>query len=97
MSEERQHDEPQDENEEYEEGEYEDQPAPTPFDNPFFLPVLLWAFAGWFAYDIITGAEAYQEFPIFNQGGCAVMSALAAYFTWSAIKEKRAERDGSSD
>jgi hypothetical protein len=75
----------------------EDQPAPTPFDNPFFLPVLLWAGAAWFGYDIVTDAEAYQKYPLFNQGGLALLSVLAIYFTRSAIKEKREEREGSSD
>ena len=75
----------------------EDGPASTPFDNPFFLPVLLWAFAAWFGYDIATNAEAYQNNPKFNQYGLVIMSALALYFTRSAIKEKRAERDGSTD
>ena len=77
--------------------EEEDQPASTPFDNPFFLPVLLWAFAAWFGWDIVTDAEAYQNYPLFNQGGFALLSVLAIYFTWSAIKEKRAEREESSD
>ena len=75
----------------------EDRPASTPFDNPFFLPVLLWAFAAYFGYDIVTDAEAYQNYPLFNQGGFALLSALAIYFTWSAIKEKRAAREKSSD
>ena len=75
----------------------EEEPAPTPFDNPFFLPVLLWAFAAWFGYDIVTDAEAYQKYPLFNQGGLALLSVLALYFTRSAIKERRAEREGSSD
>ena len=75
----------------------EDRPASTPFDNPFFLPVLLWAFAAWFGYDIVTNAEAYQNNPKFNEYGLMITSALALYFTWSAIKEKRAEREGSSD
>jgi hypothetical protein len=78
-------------------GEDEDQPASTPFDNPFFLPVLLWAFAGWFAWDIVTNAKAYQDHPKFNEYGLLVFSVLALYFTWSAIKERRAERDKSSD
>ena len=77
--------------------EGEDRPASTPFDNPFFLPVLLWAFAAWFGYDIVTNAEAYQKYPLFNQIGCAVCSVLALYFTRSAIKEKRAEREKSPD
>lgn len=78
-------------------GDDEDRLAPTPFDNPFFLPVLLWAFAGWFAFDIVTDAQAYQDNPKFNEWGLVIMSALALYFTWSAIKEKRAEREKSSD
>ena len=78
-------------------GDEEDRLSPTPFDNPFFLPVLLWAFAGWFAFDIVTNAQAYQDNPKFNEYGLLVMGALALYFTWSAVKEKRAEREKSSD
>jgi len=77
--------------------ESEDRPASTPFDNPFFLPVLLWAFAGWFAFDIFTNAQAYQDHPKFNIGGLLLTSILALYFTWSAIKERRAERENSPD
>ena len=75
----------------------EGKPAPTPFDNPFFLPVLLWAFAGWFAWDIVTEAKAYLDHPKFNQYGLLVMIVAALYFTWSAWKERRAERNNSSD
>ena len=75
----------------------EGQPASTPFDNPFFLPVLLWAFAAWCAWDIVTNAPAYQENPKFNEYGLLITGVLALYFTWSAIKEKRAEREKSSD
>ena len=71
--------------------EGDDQSASTPFDNPYFLPVLLWAFAAYFGYDIVTDAEAYQNYPLFNQGGFALLSVLAIYFTWSAIREKRNE------
>ena len=71
--------------------EDEDQAASTPFDNPYFLPVLLWAFAAYFGYDIVTDAEAYQKYPLFNQGGFALLSVLAIYYTWSAIREKRDE------
>ena len=31
--------------------EEEDGPARTPFDNPFFLPVMLWLFTAWFIPD----------------------------------------------
>ena len=87
----------QDDNPQSDDVEVEEGPAPTPFDNPFFLPVLLWAFAAWFGYDIVTDAEAYQKYPLFNQGGFAALSILAIYFTWSAVRERRAERENSSD
>jgi hypothetical protein len=90
-------DQRQDDDRQNDDAEGEDRPAPTPFDNPFFLPALLWAFAAWFGYDIVTDAEAYQNYPLFNQGGFALLSLLAIYFTRSAIKEKRAERERSSD
>jgi len=90
-------DQRQDDNHRNDDEEGEERPAPTPFDNPFFLPVLLWAFAAWFGYDIVTNAPAYQDHPRFNEYGLVIMSVLALYFTWSAIKEKRAERERSSD
>ena len=66
----------------------EESPASTPFDNPFFLPVVLWGLALWFGWDIVTDAEAYQNYPMFNLGGFAVLSVLAIYFTRSALKER---------
>ncbi len=74
----------------------EESPASTPFDNPFFLPAVLWALALWFGWDIVTDAEAYQKYPMFNLGGFAVLSVLATYFTRSAIKE-RAEQGRRGD
>ena len=82
---------------ESDESDEDDGPAPTPFDNPFFLPVLLWAFAAWFGWDIVTDADAYQNNPRFNQYGLAGFSLAAIYFTWSAIREKRAGKDAPSD
>ncbi len=78
-------------------GREEESPASTPFDNPFFLPAVLWALALWFGWDIVTDAEAYQKYPMFNLGGFSVLSIAAIYFTRSAIKEKRAEREGRVD
>jgi hypothetical protein len=72
-------------------------PSPTPFDNPFFLPVVLWALAVWFAWDVVTGAEAYQKYPMFNIGGLVILTPAAIYFTWSAIKERRAKSEASGD
>ena len=69
-------------------GNEEESPASTPFDNPFFLPVVLWGLALWFGWDIVTDAEAYQNYPMFNLGGFAVLSVLAIYFTRSALKER---------
>ena len=79
------------------EGGEEEGPATTPFDNPYFLPVVLWALAAWFGWDIVTNAQAYQDYPLFNQIGFGVLSVAAVYFTWSAVKEKRAEREADSD
>ena len=69
----------------------------TPFDSPWFIPVLLWAGAAWFGYDIVTNAEAYQEWPNFNRGGFALLSIGAIYSTWRAVKETRAERQGDDE
>ena len=77
--------------------EGEDRGPPNPFDNPFLLPGLLWAGAAWFAFDIVTNAQAYQDHPEFNEYGLLIAGVLALYFTWSAIKEKRAEREKSLD
>ena len=80
-------------------GEYEDEaPAATPFDNPYFLPVILWGLAVWFGFDIVTDAQAYQNYPNFNRGGFGILSLAAIYFTRSAILEKRAmaEEDSAS-
>jgi len=74
-----------------------DGPAETPFDNPFFLPVILWGLAAWFGWDVVTQAEAYLKYPMFNIGGLVILTPAAIYFTWLAIKERRAEREGSED
>ncbi len=68
-------------------------PAATPFDNPYFLPAVLWGLAGWFGFDIVTNAPAYQEYPNFNRIGFGVLSVAAVWFTRSAILEKRAESE----
>ena len=90
-------DDPEREQTESETGDEDESQASTPFDNPFFLPVVLWGLALWFGWDIVTDAEAYQEYPMFNLGGFAVLSVLAIYFTRSAIIEKRAEQERRTD
>lgn len=72
----------------------EDEVAPTPFDNPFFLPVILWGFAIWFVYDGWFNPE--MEWIKFNRGGALVTVVLGAYYTWRAVRERRAAREGAS-
>ncbi len=68
----------------------EDEIAPTPFDNPFFLPVVLLGFAIWFIYDGWFNPE--MEWIKFNRGGAVVTTVLGAYFTWRAVRERRAKQ-----
>ena len=74
-----------------EDGSEEREPPKTPFDNPFFLPVLLWVFAAWFAYDGWFNPE--MEWIKFNRYGFAVVVVLAAWYTRNAVKERREERE----
>jgi hypothetical protein len=63
-------------------------PQPTPFDHPAFLPVLLWGFTAYFAWDIFTDAPAYREWPNFNRYGLGLGIALSAYATSQAIRPR---------
>jgi hypothetical protein len=75
-------------------GDPDEEYAPTPFDNPFFLPVLLIGFSIWFIYDGWFNAE--MEWIKFNRIGAAICSLLAIWFTVKAIRERRASRpDGA--
>jgi hypothetical protein len=74
------------------EGEDEDGPASTPFDNPFFLPVLLWVFAAWFFYDGWFNPE--MEWINFNRYGFAVCGGLATWYTIRGVRERRKDREG---
>ena len=66
----------------------EEEYARTPFDNPFFLPVLLIGFSVWFIYDGWFNPD--MEWIKFNRGGAAVFSLLAVWFTVKAVRERRA-------
>jgi hypothetical protein len=68
--------------------EDDDEVAPTPFDNPFFLPVILLGFAVWFIYDGWFNPD--MEWIKFNRGGAVVTTLLGAYYTWRAVQERRA-------
>jgi len=71
--------------------EEEEGPASTPFDNPLFLPVLLWVFAAWFLYDGWFNPE--MEWLKFNRGGFAVSALLATYYTVRGVRERREDRE----
>jgi hypothetical protein len=81
--------------------EEREQPVRTPFDNAFFLPVLLWIFAVWFGYDAFFNVDEHMQEPFtlwFNRIGFPIMLLLAVYFTVKGLREKRAEAEtGSSD
>ena len=73
----------------------EEEIAPTPFDNPYFLPVVLIGMTLWLAYDGFlntefieshTGDEAWVVG--FNRWGSLVVGVLAAWFTFRAVKER---------
>lgn len=68
-------------------GSDEEEFAPTPFDGPYFVPVVLFGLAAWFAYDgWISEDASLQEWWWFNQGGAVVWAVLGA---WSLYKARR--------
>jgi hypothetical protein len=69
--------------------EEDEEVAPTPFDNPFFLPVILVGFAIWFTYDGWFNPD--MEWIKFNRVGAVITAVLGGYYTWRALKERRAE------
>ena len=66
----------------------DDEDAPSPFDHPAFLPVLLWALALWFGYDgwFNENIEAVN----FNRYGFGLLTVAAIYYTIRAVRETRA-------
>ena len=65
----------------------------NPFDNPYFLPVALFAFALWFGYDGWFNPEI--ESVMFNRVGFPIVLAAAIYFGWRARVEVRASREAA--
>jgi hypothetical protein len=75
------------------EGESEEIPR-NPFDNPLFLPVLLFGLALWFGYDgWINQDPKMLEHLDFNRYGFGV---LVVGFVWSALRA-RAEIRGAQE
>jgi len=74
----------------------------TPFDNPFFLPVVLLGFALWMGYDGWLNSEfrdaklgADEQWKIaFNQWGFAVCGLLGVWTLLRALRERAAARRG---
>jgi uncharacterized membrane protein len=66
----------------------------NPFDNPFFLPVLLFGLGAWFAYDgwLNPGIKAVT----FNRWGAVLLLAAATVTGRRAWRERRASRDRRS-
>lgn len=74
--------------------EVEDEPR-NPFDNPYFLPVLLGAFALWCGWDGFI-SDKFADRPgtlWFNRVAFAVLGAAAAWLTVRARRETSASRD----
>ena len=62
--------------------------APTPFDHPFFLPVLLTGLMFWFGYDgFLNDDPEMAEHITFNQVGFVVLLVLTIYFGIQGYKE----------
>jgi hypothetical protein len=66
-------------------------PVTTPFDKPFFMPVLLFALALWFGYDGWFNEE--MEWIKFNRVVFCGLIILAIYTTYQDVKEVRKSKD----
>ncbi len=66
-------------------------PQTTPFDNPFFLPVLLGVFAVWFGYDGWFNPEI--ESITFNRVVFALSLVGALYFGRDALRRRAKSAD----
>ncbi len=65
--------------------------APTPFDGPFFLPVLLLGLAAWFGYDgwLTDDTEMLEKWWWWNRGGAVIFAASSAWTFARALRERR--------
>jgi hypothetical protein len=75
------------------EADEDDDEVSTPFDNPFFLPVILVGFAVWFIYDGWFNPD--MEWIKFNRVGALVTTVLGTWSTFRALREYRAGRASS--
>jgi hypothetical protein len=71
------------------EGDEEEAPR-NPFDNPLFLPFLLFALMLWFGYDGWLNRDPKMlEHLAFNRYGFGVLAVL---FVWSALRARKEMR-----
>jgi len=66
-------------------------PAPTPFDNPWLLPVLLIGFALWFSYDGWLNPNTKSI--LFNRICAPILALAALWSTRGALRETRLRRE----
>ena len=74
----------------------EDAPVTTPFEKPFFMPVLLFALALWFGYDGWFNEE--MEWIKFNRivfCGLAILAIYTNYQDVRDIKKSKGSGEGS--
>jgi hypothetical protein len=64
-----------------------DAPVTTPFEKPFFMPVLLVLLAAWFGYDGWFNPEI--ESVMFNRVVFGGLVVLAIYTTWQDVRYTR--------
>lgn len=73
------------------EEELEEEGPRNPFDNPYFLPAVLFGFALWFGWDGWFN-PAMEDHLLFNRVGFGVLLALAAVTFLRARREVRASK-----
>ena len=71
-------------------------PATTPFEKPFFMPVLLFLLALWFGYDGWFNEEI--ESIMFNRvvfGGLVILVAYTTYQDVKVVRKSKESGEGS--
>jgi hypothetical protein len=75
--------------------EDDDEHVPTPFEKPFFMPVLLLALALWFGYDGWFNEE--MEWIKFNRYVFGGLMVLTVYTTYQDVRTVRSAKEGDED